>query len=185
LTQLQRQREKEHRLKEILKYIRTSGIGVGSQTNTDQSYCQLANSSRGYRNYLTYRLYALIGVEPDYTEASAAYAIFSGTENGTIYPRDPAVLVNPIGYVASISSDPFGGSVQLELKHRFIRGLPHHPFADWYPVAHWEFRAVTTDGSGGPGPWFETWPYDHATGVIDIRSVGAGLSISGENTDTW
>jgi hypothetical protein len=183
--QLVRQREKENRLREILRYVRTQGIGLSASMSNAGSDNNLSGLGSGYRNYVVRKVFAQIDV------ASAALALkegSSGVASGALYPLNPAKLVNPLNEQVKL---PMGyhlglvATVTVTIKQRFIRNVPPHPFLDWYPNAHFEYKAVNTT-SVPPGSLFtaEAWPAD-ARGVIDIVSRGAGLAINGENTDDW
>jgi type II secretory pathway pseudopilin PulG len=174
VSQIMRQREKENRLRDILRQIRDQGIGLGAQMD-------------GYANYVSSQINML-------ASDAARYALATATSNGLLYPRNPSMLENPAGEVLKIATDSSGGLFTLRIPGRFIRKVPPHPFIDWYPGAHWEFKAVATDSTAGLGttiwwasastaPWNQVPP--DATGVIDIRSRGAGLSLDGTNTDDW
>ena len=191
--QLVRQREKENRLKEILTYVRSSGIGVGTPRYTIEAYS--ANnaefSSDGYRNFMIRKIMGQIGIS-GFTYANASYAIATGTFHGTIYPASPPAVIYALGQSTSFptAEPPAETVVTVPVTQRFIRNIPPHPFEDWYPNAHWEFKAATDTNAAGP--WFDwpstfdtpAWPAD-ATGVIDIKSIGAGIAINGEKMDSW
>lgn len=172
VSQIIRQREKENRLREILRQVRDQGIGLGAQLD-------------GYSNYVTSQINRL-------ASDAARYALATATYHGKLYPRNPSMLENPTGAIVSIATDSVGGLLTLRIPGRFIRKVPPHPFVDWYPGAHWEFKAIATDSSAGLGStiWFasaagDPWNTAKATGVIDIRSRGAGLGLDGTNTDDW
>ncbi len=178
VSQIIRQRDKESRLREILRQVRDQGIGLGTQ-------------SGGYANYISY--YLNTAVDPALpTEASRSYAISSGIQLGLSYPRTPTLLENPIGQVLKIPTDGGTGSVTVTIPRRFIRKIPPHPFADWYPGVKWEFKIIASDPGAGLGAqlWFasaagDPWNTGKASGVIDIRSSGAGIGLDGTNTDEW
>ena len=184
ILQLVKQREKENRLEEILTYVRSSGIGVGTPRYANETYTKdgIEFSSDGYRNFMVRKIMAQVGVgTPVFTLASASYAIATGTYHGMIYPASPSAIIFSLGKSTTIPSGDDGSNITIKITQRFIRTIPPHPFEDWYPMAHWEFK-VATDTT----IWYasETWPVS-APGVSDIKSVGAGISLSGENTDTW
>lgn len=170
VSQIMRQREKENRLRDILRQVRDQGIGLGAQMD-------------GYANYVSMQINTLAS-EP------ASFALASATNLGLLYPRNPTALENPAGEILNIATDSTGGLLTITIPGRFIRKIPPHPFIDWNPGAHWEFKAVATDATVPGQVWFasapaDAWSSNHASGVIDIRSRGAGLSLDGTNTDDW
>lgn len=169
VSQIIRQREKENRLREILSNTR-SAIDTGHELP-------------GYKNFVSREIIRL-----EATSASESYALSWASASGLLYPPSPSLLVGRVA-IASISDGP-GHTLPVPINRRFLRRIPPHPFADWFPAAHWEFKAVATDAFAGVGPWYSSAPTDpwnnaHATGVIDIRSVGAGIGLDGTLTDGW
>ncbi|HNV71664.1 MAG TPA: type II secretion system protein, partial [Candidatus Ozemobacteraceae bacterium] len=141
VSQIIRQRDKESRLREILRQVRDQGIGLGTQ-------------SGGYANYVNY--YLNTAIDPNLpNDASRSHAIASGLQLGLSYPRTPTLLENPIGEVLHFPTDNSGGSVTVTIPRRFIRKIPPHPFADWYPGVRWEFRIISSDtGAGLTSEWY-------------------------------
>ena len=169
VSQIIRQREKENRLREILSATR-SAIDTGHELP-------------GYKNFVSRKI-----IELEVTSASESYALAWASSSGMLYPPSPSLLVGRTT-IASISHGA-GATLTVPINRRFIRRIPPHPFADWFPSAHWEYKAVATDVAAGAGPWYSSsttdpWNQGHATGVIDIRSVGAGIGLDGTLTDNW
>lgn len=170
------QRERERRLKLILNNIHSSIYG-SSQYREGRIYTE------GYRIYAIGKIYEEVDAQGD-PIASAEFAIASGSKMGLLFPIDPMKVENSNGVSFKLPTDESGSDVEIAINRRFIRNIPPHPFKGVVPEAHWEFRAATTTY---PIEWFasESWPYGFATGVIEIRSTGAGIALNGENTDDW
>jgi prepilin-type N-terminal cleavage/methylation domain-containing protein len=198
--QIIRQREKERRLLSILKHIKNVGIGEGVSNTYSE---ELTTGTKGHHgkshHSTTYYYFGGIGfknhiirqiintADPD--DDWKNRALTEAENNHWWYPLNPGVLVNPQGITLTIPAAP---DLAITIDQRMIRMIPPHPFADWYPNAHWEFRAKD-DGAGNAGPWLTADPANWAAvrgdgkpfGVWGFRSVGAGFSINGENTDNW
>lgn len=173
VSQILRQREKENRLREILSNVR-SAIDTGHELP-------------GYKNFVSREIIRL-----EATSASESSALAWASSSGLLYPVSPSYLVGRIPQVqisdSGLLTPP--STLTVPINRRFLRRVPPHPFADWFPAAHWEFKAVATDVAAGVGPWYSSsttdpWNTGHATGVIDIRSVGAGIGLDGTLTDNW
>ena len=184
------QREKEKRLKKILTEVRTA-IAGGKSQQADHLFVD------GYRNYVR-----AIGVEQIMAKygnhallAAPEIASFSFhlADTGLGYPKTPAALTES-SFDLTIPTLA-AQSVQIKFARRFLRRLPPHPFAGWYPNAHWEFKPAranqalpegVTTFKADAAAWSETNPAELIiTGVLDIKSVGAGLALDGSNTDDW
>jgi len=187
MYQIVQQRDKEARLLEILNDVN--------------------NGIQDYRTYVIKQGYAKIEAAiTDEKKRTAAKdtMIASGAKFGYLYPIHPGKLLNPLGDTFEISTGPTAydaapGSVTIVINRRFLRRIPPHPFKLWYPNAHWELKEVASDTTFLPntGPWrawesgygiatWMGWPTNNkATGVISLRSRGAGLSLAGDNTDDW
>ncbi|MBI3038937.1 hypothetical protein HYY75_07810 [bacterium] len=162
-TQVLQQRDREHRLKKVLKNVQSKGID-------------------DYTNYVVAKIKSS-GLTAD----QEAFAIASGAAMGLLYPLKPRDLEKSVGtrlYIPIDSGFPAPlSSVTVTIERRFIRKVPPHPFISWLPNSHWEFRAATETAAGGP--WFasSSWPAIDATGVIEFKSVGAGITLNGGNSD--
>lgn len=189
ILQLVKQREKEKRLKEILNKVRIRGIGLGAgDTHTHTIVGKGKGApldtffgSKGYKNFMMRRIIQKAQNPKEYKDA-----LFWAEEWGLLYPSNPNKLVFAVGDVVKVpaQSPPAGIFFDIEVDQRFISAVPPHPFQDWYPGSRWEFKV----SSGGGGGWYssESWPLPAVgSGVCDFRSVGAGIAINGENTDTW
>lgn len=202
VLQIVRQREKENRLKEILNSVRKNAIGLGVPASS-KDFQDISFTSEGYRNFIIRKLMNAVG-DQTILASEAAHAIASGTQLGTIFPASPSSVINPMGYVVLLATGPNAPDpYPITITQRFIRGIPEHPFKDWFPNAHWEFKAVATDAGATRGPWYTLsatytefdiergmytaipWPGSNATGVIDIRSMGAGIALNGSDTSQW
>ncbi|GAB4278926.1 MAG: hypothetical protein Kow0029_22470 [Candidatus Rifleibacteriota bacterium] len=187
------QREKERRLKRILREV-NSAIGGCKSQRSNKIFIE------GYRNYIISKGQAEIEAKnpnpADYKKAMQNF-IKDGTNRGLFYPLTPSHLeytpqdyVNA-GTVISIATntpppalDPQNDYVHIEIKRRFLRKIPPHPFASWYPGAHWVFKPAVPAGApaaSDTAPWTPLT----AVGVIQMKSKGAGYALDGSNTDDW
>jgi type II secretory pathway pseudopilin PulG len=187
---IMQQREKEKRLKRVLTEIRTA-IAGGKSQQSGQLFVD------GYRNYVR-----AIGIEqimnkhgndPVLAAPEIASFVYNLTSTGLGYPQTPSSLTESSFdfSVPTLESE----NVQIKFARRFLRRLPPHPFTGWYPNAHWEFKPAsanlplpegTTTFKADAEAWTEADPTElKITGVLDIRSVGAGLALDGSNTDDW
>lgn len=186
------QREKERRLKKILLDIR-SAIGGCKSQNSNKLYLE------GYRNFVYSTGIELIDAAHTSNGAfkkARKQFIASGTTDGMFYPITPSHLCYNTNYTIRLATGTDAASefVDINIQRRFLRRIPPHPFAGWYPNAHWEFRPAAIDGAFGGGPFYAssaTDPWNNnsnppaATGVIEIVSRGAGYALDGSNTDEW
>lgn len=186
------QREKERRLLRILREVRSAIAGSKSQKSNKIW-------KEGHRNYV-YRhgiekIWELHQSDESKFQEARKHFIEDGTQNGLLYPKTPSHLIFNQNYNIRIATGTAAGEeVDIDVQRRFLRKIPPHPFANWYPNAHWEFKPASIDGAFGGGPFYAssaTDPWNNngnppaATGVIDIVSRGAGRALNGSNTDEW
>ncbi|NCB37221.1 MAG: type II secretion system protein [Erysipelotrichia bacterium] len=181
------QRDKERRLKKILTDVRAAIFGSKSQQSS-------LSFTEGYRTHLRVRGIALIeaahsGYGMEETEAVAISNFVDNlTTHGLGYPLTPSHLVANTTYYVTVATATVpttaGDYVTIPVDRRYLRVIPPHPFQNWYPNAHWEFKPATTT-TGLTSLASASWNSNTATGVADIVSRGAGISLDGSNTDAW
>ena len=189
---IMQQREKERRLKDIL--LTVNGAISGCKTaRAGKLY------SEGFRNYVKRKGFEKIeeAYPTDMTAQHLAKKRFinNGIKEGRFYPASPTALIFGKPFQIKISSSttatplaPASELVTITVDRKFIRHIPPHPFSDWYPNAHWEFRAAEPIGGNtyASGPVLpDAWSDGTASGVMSIVSRGAGQALDGSNTDNW
>lgn len=186
--QIIQQREKENRLRQILDNVRGAIYG-----------CPVAMANRtfnqGYRVHVLNKLANEVNTATETQETRDA-ALASGIsyliDHGLDLPFSPASLTSraPIGITFDVATGS-DGSATVMIDRVFIRTIPPHPFAGWYPNAHWEFVPAICTGTLNTGNHTTkatdsaSWQDIPATGVKNIISRGAGMAIDGTNTDDW
>ncbi|RCK81103.1 MAG: hypothetical protein OZSIB_2480 [Candidatus Ozemobacter sibiricus] len=170
---LMQQRDRENRLREILTDVRAARDAYKSYVSRQMwAKIEAANTNQGVR------------------QKAFKQALASASQLGYLYPLNPSSFTNPIhapGASFTVATDPVTPSddpaegVSVSVNRLFLRRIPPHPFTSWSPYARWEF-VPAAGGSGRVAS--EAWT-SSMVGVMDIRSVGAGLAIDGTNTDDW
>ncbi len=173
------QREKERRLKKILHNFRAA---IGGYQAGNKNTQRIKHFQEGYSNYV--RINGLRQIEDANSNAETQKLakktfIKEAMKNGLFYPRTiwhltPVQLPHEV-HIATDSSagdyatDP-GKYVTINVTCPFLRGIPVHPFQDWYPAATWTYRYIDAT---------------NATGVIQVNSSGAGHALDGSFTNDW
>lgn len=201
------QRERERRLRITLDNVRAAISGSGQ-------YEEGRIQTIGYESYLMVEMkraeqtlkVSYPKMKPNFFGQTISHNATNKT--GMMSPLDPVYLVNKKGdpFVVRIptgmAEPDYPASVTVTINNRFIRHIPPHPFQGVYPGAHFQVKAATWSAIAIDDGWF-VWPPEdavrlglpgwvgagtngrQATGVVDIRSRGAGLSISGVTTDEF
>ena len=136
------QREKEKRLKKILKDFDTAIAGSKSQLS-DKDF------SNGYRTYV--REYGLALIPTN----KRAYFLQRLAQDGYGYPGTTASLTSPpFSFDIPISAAP-GDVVTITVHRKFLRHIPNHPFTGWSPAATWTYKikgvGISDINSSGAG----------------------------------
>ncbi|NLM16998.1 MAG: type II secretion system protein [Candidatus Riflebacteria bacterium] len=176
------QRSKEHRLKNTLFAVRSAIYGSKSQSGYNFF-------TQGYRSMVRNRIMARIETElpEEQRVAAQAHLIQELTSNDFKgYPETPQVLWNRINHLVSVDFPAAAKTLTADFEYRFLRKEPVHPFADWYPGAHFCFISANDPDSVNRTPIkLQDWNPAVHKGVVDIVSVGAGLALDGSSTDNW
>ncbi len=176
------QREKERKLDTFLGNFRAAIHGYQANNNNRN---RIKNFQEGYKGYILQRGISQIEdahpLPADKATLNAALKTFidNAIENGLAYPETVWHLTPlRLPHTVHIATDPtavdFATTPELYasviVDHPFLRSIPPNPFQDWYPGSTWTFKYHDTV---------------NATGVMEIRSSGAGYALNGENTNDW
>jgi prepilin-type N-terminal cleavage/methylation domain-containing protein len=169
------QREKERKLDKFLENFRAAIHGCQANNNNRN---RIKNFQEGYKGYILQRGISQIEdahpLPADKATLNAALKTFidNAIENGLAYPETVWHLTPlRLPHTVVIATGPAAAdTVSVIVEHPFLRSIPPNPFQDWYPGSTWTFKYIDTV---------------NATGVMEIRSSGAGYALNGENTNDW